>query len=46
VVHFESIHVSMNPTYMSMYFPAQGLALAAGKVLMGHPWYAPYAPAH
>src|SRR5258708_15360831 len=38
-VHFESIHVTMKPTYMSMYFPAQGLALAAGKVLLGHPWY-------
>jgi hypothetical protein len=39
-VHFETIHVSMQPTYMSMYFPAQGLLLAAGKVLFGHPWYA------
>jgi hypothetical protein len=38
-VHFESIHVTMKPTYMSMYFPAQGMALAAGKVLFGHPWY-------
>jgi hypothetical protein len=38
-VHFESIHVSMTPTYMSMYFPAQGLVLAASKVLLGHPWY-------
>jgi hypothetical protein len=38
-VHFESIHVSMKPTYMSMYFPAQGLVLAASKVLLGHPWY-------
>jgi hypothetical protein len=38
-VHFESIHVSMTPTYMSMYFPAQGLLLAASKVLFGHPWY-------
>ena len=38
-VHFETIHVDMLPTYMSMYFPAQGLALAAGKFLFGHPWF-------
>ncbi len=38
-VHFESIHISMQPTYMSMYFPAQGLVLAGSKVLLGHPWY-------
>jgi hypothetical protein len=38
-VHFESIHISMKPTYMSMYFPADGLVLAAGKVLFGHPWF-------
>jgi hypothetical protein len=37
--HFETIHISMQPTYMSMYFPAPGLLLAAGKVLFGHPWY-------
>ena len=36
--HFESIHVSMLPTYMSMYFPAQGLVLAAAKTLTGCPW--------
>src|SRR5208337_3669349 len=37
--HFESMHITMKPTYMSMYFPAQGLVLTAGKVLLGRPWY-------
>jgi hypothetical protein len=38
-IHFESIHITMLPTYMSMYFPAVGLVLAAGKVLFGNPWF-------
>jgi hypothetical protein len=38
-MHFETMHITMKPTYASMFFPANGLILAAGQVLFGHPWY-------
>jgi hypothetical protein len=38
-VHFETFHVNHHPTYMSMYPPGNGLIMALGQYVFGHPWY-------
>ena len=37
-VHFESMHILVRPVYVSAYPVAQGLIMAAGRVLTGQPW--------
>src|SRR6266404_1550215 len=36
-VHFETFQVIQVPTYVSKYYPAQGIFLAIGQVVFGHP---------
>jgi hypothetical protein len=38
-VHFESLFILWQPTHTAKYWPAQGLFMAAGQVLMGHPFW-------
>jgi len=38
-VHFETFQVNMVPTYVSKYYPAQGIFLAMGQVVFGHPFW-------
>ena len=38
-VHFDTFYALQKPTYMSIFYPAQGLVLAAGQVVAGHPFW-------
>lgn len=36
---FESTYILQQPTYASRFPPAQALAMAAGQLIFGHPWF-------
>jgi len=38
-VHFESFHIIWQPTYTAKFYPAQGLIMALGQRVMGHPFW-------
>jgi len=38
-VHFETLLVLWQPTHVAKYWPAQGLFLAVGQALLGHPFW-------
>ncbi len=37
--HFEAPYVNQKPTYVSKYFPGQGIPLAFGQLVFGHPFW-------
>jgi hypothetical protein len=38
-IHFETLHVIWHPTYAAKFWPAQGLIMALGQVVLGHPFW-------
>ncbi len=38
-IHLESFHIIWQPTYTAQFYPAQGLIMALGQILLGHPFW-------